>query len=101
MVPLQFAAEYPRFLTHEPFETPDGFVWSGHDSIAMCEDRKFYLDCIRERAESEGGICRQYWQILARSDEPRRYWWCAASSRIDVHRAMASCGWNPPLNTGD
>ena len=97
MVPLQFAAEYPKFVTHEPFETAHGFVWSRHDSVMMREDRKVYLECIRERAEREGGIYQQYYQVLARDDEPRRHWWCAASNRIDVHKAMAKCGWNPPV----
>jgi len=84
-------------ITHEPVETERGFYWSRCDSVTMREDRKFYLDCIKERADAEGGICQQYYRVLSRKDEPRRYWWCAAASRIDVHRAMAGCGWDPPI----
>lgn len=40
--PLQFAAEFPRFLLHEPNENEDGsFTWAQQDSEIMREDRAF------------------------------------------------------------
>jgi hypothetical protein len=98
MVPLQFAAEYPRFLTHEPVQISSGttvFDWQKKNTDIMKRDRLFYLDCVRERACSEGGIARDYYQLLARSDECSRYWWFKAISQADIHKAMCACDWDP------
>lgn len=98
MLPLQFAAEYPRFLTYEPVEEHSGvFDWTQRDTVQMKRDRAFYLECVRIRAETEGGIARDYSGVLARTDEVKRYWWYTAASRVDVHRAMAACSWEPPV----
>ncbi|KAB5570378.1 hypothetical protein GE09DRAFT_1171077 [Coniochaeta sp. 2T2.1] len=93
LVPLQFAAVYPRFLTHEP---DDGAVkFASRDTEQMREDRTFYLQCIQGRATREGGIALDYYRVLEREDEPSRYWWFTAASRIGIHKAMVSCGWAP------
>jgi len=94
MVPLQFAAEYPRFLTHEPVQISSGrtiFDWQKKNTDMMKRDRQFYLDCVRERACSAGGIAHYYFQLLARSDECGRYWWFKAISQVDIHKAMCAC----------
>ncbi|KAF6811184.1 hypothetical protein CSOJ01_05863 [Colletotrichum sojae] len=96
LVPLQFAAVYPRFLTHEPSES-DGLDWTARDTKQMEQDRAFYLECIRTRANQEGGILLDYLRVISRQDEVSRYWWLTAASRIDIHRAMASCEWDPPI----
>ncbi|KAK4150671.1 hypothetical protein C8A00DRAFT_36730 [Chaetomidium leptoderma] len=72
MVPLQFAAVYPRFLTHEPGERAQGV--SARNSPQMNQDRAFYLECVKTRAQREGGIELDYYRVLSRGDEPRRYW---------------------------
>ncbi|KAF2021332.1 hypothetical protein BU24DRAFT_19415 [Aaosphaeria arxii CBS 175.79] len=98
MVPLQFAAEYPRFLTHEPVQICPGFTafdWERRDTDVMKRDRFYYLDCVREIACLEGGIARDYYELLARPDECRRYWWFRAVCQADIHRAMCACDWNP------
>ncbi len=95
MVPLQFAAVYPRFLTHEPGEGAQGF--SVRNSQQMKQDRAFYLECVRTRATREGGIELDYYRALSRDDEPSRYWWLTAASRIDIHIAMALCSWAPAI----
>ncbi|KAK4132535.1 hypothetical protein BT67DRAFT_443733 [Trichocladium antarcticum] len=95
MVPLQFAAVYPRFLTHEPREGAQGF--SVLNSRQMKKDRAFYLECVKTRATQEGGIELDYYRALSRDDEPSRYWWLTAASRIDIHIVMALCSWAPPI----
>ncbi|KAK4038465.1 hypothetical protein C8A01DRAFT_17461 [Parachaetomium inaequale] len=95
MVPLQFAAVYPRFLTHEPGEGAQGF--SARNTRQMKQDRAFYLESVRARARREGGIELDYYRALSRDDEPSRYWWLTAASRIDIHRAMALCSWAPAI----
>jgi hypothetical protein len=97
MLPLQFAAMYPRFLTHEPGEGDPGFTT--RNTKKMQQDRAYYLECIKERANREGGIELDYYMVLSRKDEPSRYWWLTAASRIDIHKAMASCSWAPLINT--
>lgn len=70
MVPLQFAAEYPRFLTPEPIETATGISWGGGEGdVQRSQDRRYYLSCVRDRAEREGGLALWYYWILSRSDE--------------------------------
>ena len=98
LLPLQFAAVFPRFLTHEP-SINQGYEWKRRRTKQMEQDRKFYLEVIRARAIRNGGIFRDYYRVLSRHDEPTRYWWFTAASRIDIHRAMASCDWAPPINT--
>jgi hypothetical protein len=101
--PFQFAAEYPRFLVHEPSKNDDGsFTWARHDSKVvdievMRADRAFYLSCVEARARGEGGIVADYYTALARKDEISRFWWWTAVDRFDVHKAMAACGWQPPV----
>ncbi|KAK4189872.1 hypothetical protein QBC35DRAFT_379302 [Podospora australis] len=94
-VPLQFAAVYPRFLTHEPREGAQGF--SARNTQQMKQDRAFYLECVEIRARREGGFELDYHRTLSRNDEPSRYWWFTAASRIDIHRAMALCSWAPAI----
>jgi len=106
MVPLQFAAEYPRFLTHEPFQIHSGphprtvFDWQKRNTHMMRRDRQFYLDCVRDKACSVGGIAQDYYQLLARPDECSRYWWFKAINQVDVHVAMCACNWDPIKETG-
>lgn len=57
----------------------------------MKRDRQLYLDCIKERASSEGGIARDYHQLLARFDENGRYWWFKAISESNIYEAMCAC----------
>jgi hypothetical protein len=101
MVPLQFAAEYPRFLTHEPEQiyldshTRTVFEWRKKNTGMMRRDREFYLNCVKERAASEGGIVDDYYRLLARSDECNRYWWFKAISQADIYEAMCACDWDP------
>src|SRR3954469_7282932 len=89
MVPLQFAAVYPRFLTNEPQVTEHEVVWPRNSAI-MERDRQFYLQCIREIALSTGGAAQEYYKILAREDETERYWWLSAIGRLDIMRALGS-----------
>ncbi|KAI1173342.1 hypothetical protein F4777DRAFT_558127 [Nemania sp. FL0916] len=94
----QFATSFPAFLTHEPIATAGGgFDWKRYDTSQMCRDRDFYLQVVRARAIAEGGIVDNYYRILSRTDEANRYWWYTAAWRRDVHRAMVSCNWEPPI----
>lgn len=65
----------------------------------MLQDRLFYLQCIGERAVKDGAdsLTMDYYNVLARDDEMARYWWITAASRMDIHRAMVRCGWEPQL----
>ncbi|CAC9892709.1 unnamed protein product, partial [Aureobasidium pullulans] len=94
MVPLQFAATYPRFLTHEP-QSHGTFDWVTTNTDCMQKDRLVFRECVRERAIHEGGFCQVYHDILCRDDEVNRYWWFIAISEADKHMAMESCNWNP------
>jgi hypothetical protein len=94
MVPLQFAAVYPNFLTHEP-QSQGGFNWDATDSHTMQKDRLTFRMCVRDRAIREGGIYRAYYDLLSREDEVNRYWWFKAISEADKHKAMESCDWTP------
>jgi len=94
MVPLQFAATYPRFLTHEP-QSHGTFDWVTTNTDCMQKDRLVFRECVRERAIHEGGFCQVYHDILCRDDEVKRYWWFIAISEADKHMAMESCDWNP------
>jgi len=67
----------------------------------MRRDRKFYLQCIHERAVVEGGILEDYYRVISREDEIKRHWWITAASQIDVHIAMVSCNWAPPVLAKD
>ncbi|KAF6839195.1 hypothetical protein CPLU01_01933 [Colletotrichum plurivorum] len=96
LVPLQFAAVFPRFLTHEPAQN-HGIDWTARDTKQMEQDRAFYLECIRTKTTREGGIFLDYLRVISRQNEASRYWWFTAASRIDIHRAVASCGWDPPI----
>lgn len=95
MVPLQYAAEYPRFLTFEPIKTNSGVSWTERKHEQLYKDRQYYLACIKERAEQERGLALQYHTALSRVDEVNRYWWYIAASRSDIHKAMVMCDWNP------
>jgi hypothetical protein len=95
MLPLQFAAMYRSFLTHEPGESGQGFT--ARNTQQMQQNRAYYLECVKERANREGGIELDYYNVLSREDEPSRYWWFTAASRIDIHKAMVSCCWVPSI----
>lgn len=101
MLPLQFAAAYPRFLTHEPIErqpeqeSSHNFDWLYRGPAAMGRDRKFYLDCLEQLAHDSGGVTEQYYDILRRPDEIDRYWWIKSVFETNVHQAMVACGWTP------
>lgn len=101
MVPLQFAAEYPRFLTHEPDHAgaciQTTFDWKKKNTDIMKRDRQFYLDCVRDRALLKGGITHTYYQLLARPDECARYWWFKAIHQAHIHAAMCACNWDPVI----
>jgi hypothetical protein len=98
LVPLQFAAAYPRFLTFEPVKRRE-YDWTARSTWQMAQDRAFYLECVKERAAKEegNGLFMDYYRALARHDEVARYWWIIAASRIDIHHAMVECDWNPPV----
>ena len=89
MVPLQFSAVYPRFLTNEPRLVGDKFDWSQCAySPTQKDDRAFYLRCIMDMARIKGGYARVYSEILARDDQEERYWWLSAVNRLDIMRAL-------------
>lgn len=94
MVPLQFAAVYPSFLTHEP-QSQGGFDWDASNTQAMRKDRLAFQTCVRDRAIREGGMFRTYYDLLCREDEVNRYWWFKAISEADKHKAMESYDWTP------
>ena len=94
MVPLQFAATYPRFLTHEPRQH-GSFDWVATNTDRMQKDRLAFRECIRDRAVREGGVCQDYYDILSGEDGVNLYWWFIAISEADKHMAMESCGWSP------
>lgn len=71
MMPLQFAAVYPRFLTNEPEWKGDHFHWP-QNNPQMTGDRLFYLSCIKDLACHRGGISWDYYKVLARTDEIER-----------------------------
>lgn len=54
----------------------------------------FYLSHIKARADREGGVLSS--PNLEQMNKIR-YWWCAAASRADTHRAMVACDWDPTL----
>lgn len=87
MIPLQFAAVYPRFLTNEPQMTNGEYYWP-NSSQMMDRDRRFYLQCIGNIALARGGTAKTYYEVLQREDEVRRYWWFSAVSRLDIMRAV-------------
>jgi hypothetical protein len=89
MVPLQYAAVYPRFLTNEPQIIRGAVIWP-RITPTMDRDRQFYLQCIEDIASHRGGIAQDYYEILAREDEIERYWWLSAVGRLDIMKAMRS-----------
>lgn len=95
MVPLQFAAAYPRFLTHEPPCKYGPFDWAAKNTVCMQEDRLVFRECIRDRAVLQGGLCQIYHDLLCREDEVNRHWWFTAISEPDKHKAMDLCDWSP------
>lgn len=87
MVPLQFAAAYPRFLTNEPCLVNGKAHWPLH-SQTLERDRRFYVECIKKIVLSKGGIAQDYYEMLAREDKVQRYWWLSAVGRVDIMRAI-------------
>jgi hypothetical protein len=75
MVPLQFAAEYPRFLTHEPFQIHSGphprtvFDWQKKE-YAYDETRPAILSRLRQRYSLFSG--RYCTRLLSVAGSPRR-----------------------------
>ncbi|ATY58608.1 kinase-like domain [Cordyceps militaris] len=91
LVPLQFATFYPAFLTNEPRRTGDTFDWSSCSySERQMEDRKFFLQCIKDLAPIKGREADVYFEILARDDQETRHWWLSAVSRLDMMVALNS-----------
>ena len=89
MIPLQYAAVYPRFLTNEPQISGGEVIWP-NETAAMRRDREVYLACIQAIALDMGGIYQDYYNILARSDEVLRYWWLSAVGRMDIMKAWVA-----------
>lgn len=97
MMPLQFAAVFPRFLTHEPVERGDDawdLTWRHCKNEVMDRDRGFYLDCVKAIAGETEDLVARYCEILCRSDEVNRYWWLRSVFEPKIHRAMVACGWD-------
>lgn len=110
MVPLQYAAEYPRFLQNDlPVDTAVGLSWTTRtptpthppppseiekeeNPTQKQPDRNSYLSHIKARADREGGVLPSPISIQMNK---HRYWWCAAANRADAHRAMVACDWDP------
>lgn len=106
MIPLQFAACFPNFLTHdfqslhdkvevEHGNTYGPLVWRPKNTPMMRRDRAFYLQCIKELSKGDP-MLEEYYRLLADKDEIRRYWWLMAATKLKVHRAMAACNWLRP-----
>lgn len=106
MIPLQFAACFPNFLTHdfqslhdqaevEHGNTHGPLVWRPKNTPMMRRDRAFYLQCVKELSEGDP-MLEEYYRLLADKDEIRRYWWLMAATKLKVHRAMAACNWLRP-----
>jgi hypothetical protein len=107
MMPLQFSACFPNFLTHdfqalhEPVEVEYGsgiggqLVWQSKNTPMMRRDRAFYLQCVKEYCRGDP-LLDEYHQLLAAKDEVRRYWWLMAASKLKVHHAMVACNWLRP-----
>ncbi|KAM5446987.1 hypothetical protein MaudCBS49596_006167 [Microsporum audouinii] len=106
MIPLQFAACFPNFLTHdfqslhdqvevEHGNTHGPLVWRPKNTPMMRRDRAFYLQCVKELSEGDP-MLEEYYRLLADKDEIRRYWWLMAATKLKVHRAMTACNWLRP-----
>lgn len=111
IIPLQFSACFPNFLTHEfdsphePVEVEHGsgaggpLVWGARNTEMMRRDRAFYLQCVMELSTGDP-MLEAYYQLLAAKNEIRRHWWLVAATKLKVHRAMAACNWlrtSPPI----
>jgi hypothetical protein len=107
MMPLQFSACFPSFLTHDfqtlhdPVEVEYGsgvdgqLVWRSKNTPMMRRDHAFYLKCVEEF--SRGDLMLEvYYQLLAAKDEMRRSWWLMADTKLKVHRAP----WQPAIGNG-
>ena len=111
--PLQLAAYFPRFLTHEPSSVDedcpfDGRMegkawvrgWGQQDTEQMAKDRKWYKKCVwtvteNEQDERTKSLMRLYARVLEREDEVERFWWMQAMQRVDIWLQMERCGWEP------
>lgn len=111
--PLQLAAYFPRFLTHEPSSVDedcpfDGRMedkawvrgWGQQDTEQMAKDRKWYKQCVWTVVQNEQDsrtkrLMRLYAQVLEREDEVDRFWWMQAMQRVDIWLQMERCGWEP------
>lgn len=119
--PLQLAAYFPRFLTHEPSSVASdcpidrrmdaiGSVrgWGQIDSVQLAKDRKYYQDHVRavagqmqclvktfEEHQDLVRIQKLYSQVLERDDEVERFWWVQAMQRVDIWLQMERCEWEP------
>lgn len=89
MIPLQFAAFYPKFLTNEPRQIGDIFDWSQcYYSETQIQDRRFFLQCIKDRAPDKGRHAQIYAEMLSRDDQEDRHWWLSAVFRKDIMKAL-------------
>ncbi|OAQ98759.1 hypothetical protein LLEC1_05794 [Akanthomyces lecanii] len=89
MIPLQFSALYPKFVTNEPRKIGNTFDWSQcRYSERQIQDREFFLQCIKEKATTKGHDAQIYAEILGREDQEARHWWLSAVFRVDVMRAL-------------
>ena len=95
MVPLQFAAVYPLFLTHEGNRSNEFWYSPLKDTMVMRRDRAFYLQLVQERAVTGEPTMKTYSQVIARKDEVPRYWWFVAASRTHIDVSVASGRWHP------
>ncbi|KFY67772.1 hypothetical protein V497_00236 [Pseudogymnoascus sp. VKM F-4516 (FW-969)] len=93
ILPLQFSACFPNFLTyefespHDPIEVEHGsgadgpLVWGSKNTEMMRRDRAFYLQCVKELSGGDP-LLEAYYQLLAAEKEIRRYWWLVAATKL-------------------
>ncbi|KFZ07804.1 hypothetical protein V501_06207 [Pseudogymnoascus sp. VKM F-4519 (FW-2642)] len=83
IIPLQFSACFPNFLTHEfeslhePVEVEHGsgtdgpLVWRSRNTGMMRRDRAFYLRCVEEFSRGDS-MLEAYYELLAAKDENKK-----------------------------
>ncbi|OBT94441.1 hypothetical protein VE01_07189 [Pseudogymnoascus verrucosus] len=100
IIPLQFSACFPNFLTHEfeslhePFEAKHGsetdgpLVWRSKNTEVMRRDREFYLRCVEEFSRGDP-MLEAYYELLAAEDEIKRYRWIMAATKLKNKKLAA------------